>query len=294
MAKVLSNKLAISLLVVPGMLLFLFAVFVPIVMSCFYALTDFQGIGNLHFIGLENFKQILTNDTTFYRSLLNALLLALAFIFLQHPLSLTFAIILDKLSGKFEKIFRVIIFIPCVISVMVNAKMWVNIFDSQFGLLNKVLDLLGLGVLKTDWLGNPHTALPSILFVNCWMGFGWAVMIYYAGVKGISEEMYEAAKIDGASAFKLYTKILIPLLKPVISMAATLAVINALKTMEVPFLMTNGGPGDYTQFIANYLYTKAFSDSQYGYGNAVSVIFVAVCLLGTLISNKITNSGNYE
>jgi raffinose/stachyose/melibiose transport system permease protein len=120
-----------------------------------------------------------------------------------------------------------------------------------------------------------------------WQGFGWGMLIYYAGLKGIPEEMYEAAEIDGADGIKLYTRITLPLIQPVIRVNVTLAVISALKQMETIYLTTNGGPGNSSQFLANYLYIKAFTSYQYGYGNAISVLFVVVCLLVTFILNKL-------
>jgi raffinose/stachyose/melibiose transport system permease protein len=287
MHKVLSNKAAIFLLVFPGMLLFLFAIFVPIVLSMYYGMTDYSGIGAAKFIGLQNFTNIISRDETFWISLRNASLLALGLVFIQHPLCITFAIMLDRVGGMMEKFLRVIFFIPCVISIVVTSKMWVVIFDPEFGLLNKILGAIGLGFLKQQWLGNPKTALLSILFILIWQGFGWGLLIYYAGLKGIAEELYEAAKIDGARGLRLYSNITLPLLSPVIKVNVTLAIISALKQMEAIFLTTNGGPGQSTQFLANYLYIKAFNNYQYGYANAISVLFVIICLAATVLSNKL-------
>ena len=190
-------------------------------------------------------------------------------------------------KGKLEKVFRAIFFIPCVISVVVTSKMWVQIYDSQYGLLNKVLDFLHLGFLKQEWLANPKLVLGSLFVIIMWQGFGWGMLIYYAGIKGISDDVYEAAQIDGAGGFKLFTAITFPLLKPVIKINVTLAMISAFKQMEVIYLTTNGGPGNVSQFLANYLYIKAFNSYQYGYGNAISILFVIVCIFVTVILNKI-------
>lgn len=287
MHKVLNNKTAIFYLVAPGILVFIFAVFAPIFLSVYFGMTSYTGIGQAEFIGLKNFKEIIVSDDVFWRSLLNALLLGIGFIVLQHPFCILFAIIIDKLGGKKEKFFRAVFFIPCVISVVVTTKMWVNIMDPQFGLLNKVLDLAGLGVLKHEWLGDPTIALLSILLILIWQGFGWGMLFYYAGLKGIPEELYEAARIDGATGIKLYTRITLPLLAPVIRVNVTLAIIAALKQMETVYLATNGGPVNSTQFLANYLYTKAFGYQEYGYANAISVVFVIVCLAVTITFNKL-------
>ncbi|MBD0380882.1 carbohydrate ABC transporter permease [Paenibacillus sedimenti] len=291
MQKVLSNKLAIFLFVFPGILLFILTFLAPIILSGFYSLTDTLGPGTeINMVGLQNFKELFFDDSRFWKSLLNALLLGLGCILLQHPISIFFAIMLDRIGGKAEKVFRTIFFIPCVISVVVISRMWLTIFDPEFGMVNKILDMTGLGFLKHAWLGDTETALGSLLFILIWSGFGWALLFYYAGIKGIPEELYEAAHLDGASGIKLHWKITVPLLSPVIAVQITLAMITALKQMETVFLTTNGGPGDSTQFLAVYLYNKAFSASEYGYANAISILFILVCLIATYVSNKLIRS----
>lgn len=287
MHSLFKDKKTIFLLVFPGLIVFLYAVFFPIVLSGYFGMTEWSGLGKPVFIGLENFKNLIFNDITFRMSLRNSLFLGLALIFIQHPLCLGAAVMIDKIGGKLEKVFRAIFFIPCVISVVVTSKMWVGIYDSQYGLLNKILDMLHLGFLKQEWLANPKLVLGSLFVIIMWQGFGWGMLIYYAGIKGISEDVYEAAKIDGAGAFELFKSITFPLLKPVVKINLTLAMISAFKQMEVIYLTTNGGPGNASQFIANYLYIKAFNSYQYGYGNAISILFVIVCILVTVIINKI-------
>jgi raffinose/stachyose/melibiose transport system permease protein len=292
--KLLSSKKTIFLLVAPGLAVFTFAVFLPIILSIYYGTTDWSGLGKPNYIGMKNFTEILFKDTAFRDSLLNALILGAAFVFIQHPLSFLFAMMVDKIGGRAEKVFRAIFFVPCVISIVVTSKMWVSMYDPQYGLLNKLLDFLHLGALKQEWLSNPKTVLPSLIVILMWQGFGWALLIYYSGLKGISEEIYEAARIDGASTFKTITSITIPLMKPVIRVNVILAVISALKQMETVYLTTGGGPGSKSQFLANYLYVKAFSSGQYGYGNAISVLFVIVCLVMTVVLNKLFKSDSTE
>jgi raffinose/stachyose/melibiose transport system permease protein len=290
MHSMLRNKKTIFLLVFPGMVLFIFAVFVPIILSVYYGMTNWTGMGAPHYIGFSNFTTILFNDATFWRCLKNVLFLSIGLVCIQHPLCIVFAIMVDRVGGKYEKIIRAIFFIPCVISIVVTCQMWVGIYNYDFGLLNKVLDMLHLGFLKQDWLGNPHLVLGSLLVIIMWQGFGWGFLYYYAGIKGISEELYEAAKIDGCSGINAHIKITIPLLMPVIRICFTLAVISALKQMETIYLTTNGGPGNISQFLANYLYRTAFDSYQYGYGNAISAVFVVVCILVTVGFKRLVRS----
>ncbi|MDG0809550.1 carbohydrate ABC transporter permease [Cohnella rhizosphaerae] len=264
-------------------------------MSGYYSLTDTLAPGTkIHMVGLQNYADLILHDTRFWIALRNAVLLGIGFIVLQHPLSIFFAVLLDRIGGKAEKIFRTIFFIPCVISVVVISKMWLSLLDPTFGILNKLLAAVGLESLQHAWLGESSTALGTMLFILIWAGFGWGLLFYYAGVKGIPEDLYEAASLDGASGLKLHLRITVPLLKPVIAVQVTLAMITALKQMELVFLTTNGGPGDSTQFIAVYLYNKAFSASQYGYANAISILFIVVCLIATYLSNKFIRSDAAE
>lgn len=284
MQKAYSNKKVIFTLVFPGLLTFVFAILAPICLSVYYGFTDFSGLGAFNFIGLNNYKEMFQNKN-FWMSLRNSLLLAAGFICIQHPLAIITAAILDRMGKKAEGFFRCVYFLPNVISVAVIAYLWKFIYNPNFGLLNNIAKVLGFSG-KMNWLGT-GTAIWSVLIVLIWHGFGWGMLIYYTGIKNIDPVLYEAASIDGANNKQIFLKVTLPLMKPVIQVNVTLAVISALKQMETVYLLTAGGPGNETQFMANYLYKQAFSSFRYGYGNAISVIFVLICILATQILNKI-------
>lgn len=284
MKKLYSNKLVIATLVLPGILLFVFAILAPICLSIYYGFTDYSGMGSYNYVGIKNYITLF-QDKTFGRALLNSLLLAIGFICIQHPLAMITAAVLDKLGGKAEGFFRCVYFIPNVISVAVIAYLWKFIYNPDFGLLNNILQKFGY-TGKINWL-SADTAIWSVLLVLIWHGFGWGMLIYYTGIKNIDPVLYEAAEIDGADQKTMFLRITLPLMKPVIQVNVTMAVISALKQMETVYLLTNGGPGNATQFTANYLYQQAFSAYKYGYGNAISVIFIIICLLATVILNKV-------
>ncbi|MDE6951554.1 MAG: sugar ABC transporter permease, partial [Lachnospiraceae bacterium] len=151
--------------------------------------------------------------------------------------------------------------------------------------LNNIIKKFG-GEGTTNWLGT-GTAIWSVLIVLVWHGFGWGMLIYYTGIKNIDPVLYEAAAIDGADNKQTFLRITLPLMKPVIQINVTLAIISALKQMETVYLLTNGGPGNETQFLANFLYKQAFQSFRYGYGNAISVIFVLICICATGLLNMI-------
>lgn len=284
MKKLYSNKLVIFSLIIPGLLVFCFAILAPIILSVYYGFTDYSGMGTAEYIGMENYKQ-LVSDEAFHRSLLNSLLLAVGFICIQHPLAILVAAVLDKLQGKAEGFFRCVYFIPNVISVAVIAYLWKFIYNPDFGLLNNILRVFGVDG-KINWF-SADKAIWSVLIVLIWHGFGWGMLIYYTGIKNIDPVLYEAASIDGADWWTTFARITLPLMKPVIQINVTMAVISALKQMETVYLLTNGGPGNSTQFAANYLYQQAFKAFKYGYGNAIGVVFIIICLLVTVGLNKL-------
>ncbi len=284
MKKLYSNKLVILSLVLPGVLLFLFAILAPICLSVYYGFTNYTGMGDFDFIGFDNYKTLM-HDSAFFISLRNSLFLAIGFVCIQHPLALIVAAVLDKLGGRGESFFRCVYFIPNVISIAVIAYLWKFIYNPDFGLLNNIIKFFG-GKGDINWFSYDK-AIWAVLIVLIWHGFGWGMLIYYTGIKNIDPVLYEASSIDGANPIQTLLYVTLPLMKPVIQVNVTMAVISALKQMETVYLLTNGGPNNSTQFAANYLYQQAFKAYKYGYGNAIGVIFIIICLLATVILNKI-------
>lgn len=204
MKKLYSNKLVILSLVLPGLLLFVFAILAPICLSVYYGFTDYSGMGSYNYIGLENYHRLM-KDQVFWTSLKNSLLLAIGFICIQHPLALIVAAVLDKLGGRGEGFFRCVYFVPNVISVAVIAYLWKFIYNPDFGLLNNIIKLFG-GEGGINWLSQGR-AIWSVLIVLIWHGFGWGMLIYHTGIKNIDPTLYEAAAIDGANQKTTFLRI---------------------------------------------------------------------------------------
>ena len=281
------NQKVSAALVLPGLLVIVFSLVVPIGFSAYYSLTNWAGFGKFHSVGLENYRQILVADPVFWRALMNALILMIVTIFIQNPAAFAVAAVLAHLTEKFSRFFRTIFFVPAVLSLIVVAKLWVNIFNPTYGILNKVLVAIGLKAIAVSWLSNPHTALGAVIWIIIWQGFGWALLFYYTGLMTVPREIEEATRVDGAGWLQAYLRVIIPFMFPVISAVLVIDVISCLKQMEMIFLSTAGGPGMLTQFVSVYLYQKAFSASQYGYGNALSVLFVIVAVGITLVVQRL-------
>ncbi|MGO9410675.1 MAG: carbohydrate ABC transporter permease [Spirochaetia bacterium] len=281
------NEKVSAALVLPGLLVIIFSLVVPVGFAAYYSLTDWAGFGKFHSVGLENYRQILTADPVFWRSLMNAFILMVVTICIQNPVAFALAAVLSHITERASRFFRTVFFIPAVLSLVVVAKLWVSIFNPTYGILNKVLIAVGLKSLAFSWLSNPHTALGAVIWIIIWQGFGWALLFYYTGLMTVPREIEEATRVDGAGWLQAYLRVIIPFMFPVISAVLVIDVISSLKQMEMIFLSTAGGPGMLTQFVSVYLYQKAFSAGQYGYGNALSVLFVIVAVGVTLVVQRL-------
>lgn len=280
------SRATIAWLMLPGLAVMAFSFAVPLGFSVYFSLTDWAGFGDYRSVGLENYRSILTDDPVFWRSLRNVLLLMAVTIFIQNPIAFALAALLSRLSARLSRILRTVYFVPTVLSLVIVAKLWVDVFNPTFGVLDKLLRSVGLEALAVSWLSNPSTALGAVIWIIVWQGFGWALLFYYAGLMTVPRELEEAARVDGASWFQTYTRVIIPYLRPVIATVIVIDVISSMKQMDLIYLTTAGGPGQLTQFLGVYLYQKAFVAGEYGYGNALSVLFVVISVVLTLLVQR--------
>ncbi len=284
------NRAVIAGLMLPGIAVLMFALVVPLGFSVYYSFTDWAGFGDYQRVGFANYKEILTEDPVFWRALWNAILLMLVTIFVQNPVAFALAAVLSQLSQRASRALRTAYFIPAVLSLVIVAKLWVEIFNPNFGLLNKLLTAVGLSSLAVSWLSDPRTAIWAVIWIIVWQGFGWALLFFYGGLMTVPREIEEAARIDGAGWFALYTRVILPYIAPVIAPVIVIDVVSSMKQMELIYLSTAGGPGQLTQFLGVYLYQKAFVAGEYGYGNALSVLFVGIAIGLTLIVRRVVRA----
>lgn len=286
MAALSPSRAALAGLMVPGLAVLAFSLAVPLGFSVYYSLTDSAGFGDYQHVGLDNYRAILTDDPVFWRSLRNVVLLIAATIFVQNPVAFVLAAVLSRLSVRTSRVLRTAYFVPAVLSLVIVAKLWVDVFNPTFGILDRVLRGIGLDALALSWLSNPHTAVAAVVWIILWQGFGWALLFYYAALMTMPRELEDAARVDGATWLQTYRHVIIPYLAPVIATVIVIDVISSMKQMELIYLTTAGGPGQLTQFLGVYLYQKAFVAGEYGYGNALSVVFVAVSIGLTLVAQR--------
>lgn len=204
-------------------------------------------------------------------------------------LSLCLALLLNQaLRGR--EIYRTFLFMPVVMSFVVVGILWAWLYNDQFGLLNNLLRAVNLDVLAMDWLGNPRVALWSLIMVDIWKWYGFHMVIFLAGLQTIPLELYEAARVDGASRLRQLWSITLPLLGPVTTVNITLSLAGALNVFDIPFIMTEGGPANSTNVLALHVYLQAFKFNRLGYGAALSYTLFLLVSLVVLVQLRLMTS----
>lgn len=285
MNKMLGNKKMVALFAGPTLLYFTVIVCYPILQTFIKSFTSWNGISAATFTGLDNYKKLFT-DPLFYESFTNGLIFAAFLLIFQIGFATIFALVLMDDRIPFKRYFRTSFFIPVVLSVTVVCQLWSAVYNPEFGLINNIFKALGLDFYQT-WLSNMDTALYAIIVVHIWQIVGYQFTIIYAGAKSISEDVMEAAKIDGASRWMTNIKIVIPLLKNTYRMCFVMAITSGFNAFAHMNLLTKGGPGTATYTLTMMTYRSAYTLGQYGYGCTTAVILIVQCIIATIIINKI-------
>lgn len=284
MNKVLSNKKVIALYITPALFLVLALIYVPIIQTGYYGLMKWNGIGEMDFIGLKNYK-VLMKDALFWKSALHSFLLAL-FSALSLIGYLFISIILaSKIKGA--DLLRKIYLIPMLLASVAIAQLWMKIYHPSNGMLNTVLVAIGIED-PPAWLADANLALYAIIIPIIWQYAGFYILIYYAALKNIPESLVEAARIDGASPWQIALKIKLPLIMNVIKVTIVLAVVGSLKYFDLIYVMTGGGPNGASEVMASYMYQKAFKGFDFGYASAIGFFLLVICLVVTYIIRRFT------
>jgi raffinose/stachyose/melibiose transport system permease protein len=292
MENLLRDKKAIFLFVFPAFLIFFAIVLLPIFFSFQYSLLKWDGISKGVYIGLKNYKNLfINNNDGFLKSVENSLLLAVLSVCIQLPISLFFALVLAR-GIRGEKFFRTVYFIPVILATVIVGQLWMKVYNSDYGLLNFVLSQIGLKSLQNQWLANPKTVLGAAFVPILWQYIGYHMLLMYASAKSISPDIYEAARIDGASETTIAFKITIPLIKPILKVCVVFAAIGSFKAFDLIYVLTNGGPMHASEVPTTLMYTDIFSKYQYGYGSAMAIFIVVECFVCTILINKLFGKEN--
>jgi raffinose/stachyose/melibiose transport system permease protein len=278
------NKKFIVISLFPALIVYALFVLYPIARSFLYGLYSWNGLSKPRYTGFENFYLILT-DSIFWKSFKNNVFVVAASVFGQIPLGILAAVALSgKLKGR--SFFRTAFFIPMILSTVVVGLLWNTILNSQIGLLRGML--LALGFTNTpDLLGNPKTAIYTLCGVIIWQFIGLYMVIFLAALQNIPADISEAADIDGAGEVAKFFRIRLPLLWNTIAAAMVLCISGSMRSFDLIYVMTEGGPAHATEVMATYMYNKTFTVNQYGYGSAVSLIIAALSFTLIAISRSL-------
>ena len=243
---------------------------------------------NKTFQGFKNFE-ILIKDQNFLQSIQNSILIITLVTIITLAIAVFFASILSRENFKGRDFFRVIFYIPNILSIVVISAIFGAIYDPQAGLLNSMLGFIKLGNLKQMWMGNPSIVIYSLIFALIWQAIGYYMVMYMASIASIPDSFYEAASLDGASKIKQFFVITLPLIWNNIRTTLTFFVIS---TINLSFLMvqimTGGGPNGQTEVFLSYMYKQAYTSSAYGYGMAIGVAVFSFSFILSAVINKIT------
>ncbi|HKD89952.1 MAG TPA: sugar ABC transporter permease [Streptosporangiaceae bacterium] len=281
------------LFVLPSLALFATFVGYPLFHAVYLSLTSSPGFGPATFVGGRNF-QVLWGDPVFWQALRDTAIFTVAGTVLQTVVPLAVALLLRE-GWRGALVLRTIYFIPSIVSLTVSGLLWQLALAPNFGPVNQVLQSIGLGSLARPWLADSNTVVPMVILVSLWQSFGFMLLIFHAGLQNIDPQLYEAARIDGASKFREAWSIAIPLLRPVTELVVMINVISGLQIFDVIYTMTGGGPIHASESLSTYLYSLSFGNASgavpaFGYSAAIGLVLFVLTALVTFTLYRLRKS----
>lgn len=282
-------RIAPYLFLAPALVLIGIFFFLPVAAALLLSFTDFDiyaiaDLGDMRFIGLRNYSRLLQTPL-FWTALKNTFYFALVGGPLTIATSLGAALLVTAPLVRFKTVFRTIYFAPFVTTLVAVAIVWRYLYHARYGFLNYLLGFAGIGPI--DWLGDPHWAMPSIILMAVWKNFGYNMLIFIAGLQAIPEELYEAAKIDGASALRRFWHITLPSLGPTLLFVGIITMIGYFQLFVEPYVMTQGGPLRSTTSMVLLMYEEGFRWWRMGYAASVAFVLFIIILLATLLQFRL-------
>lgn len=283
------RTLTIALFLAPTLIFMGVFVVWPILNTLQLSLYKWNGVDPVRtFVGAANWTR-LVQDAVFWRALGNNLSVVALSIGIQLPVALLLAVMLERSRTVLSKVLKTVYFFPMLMSSVAVGILFKYIYDPSFGLVNETLTRIGLGRLTQSWLGEPQTALVSVVLVICWQFIPFYMILFYAALNAVPGELKDAARIDGANDGRYYRFIALPLVMGTVRTAALLSLIGSLKYFDLVWVMTEGGPNNASELMATYMYKKAFPSAEVGYGSTVAFamfVFVMLVSLATLTVSR--------
>lgn len=281
------------LFLAPAAVIYLIFAVIPFFDSFLLSFHDWNGFSDRVFVGLQNYKRAFS-DSTFLLAIRNSVYLGLSSSIISVVVGVLMAWFLLYVGRRWGALFRTVLFSPSMIPAVITALIFSFIYEPDIGVLNNLLRVMGLEGLERAWLTNQATALNAILFVSAWKQVGLTMVLCFAGMQGLNLSLIESARLDGAGDFGIFRKIILPLIMPFVQLSAIFALMSGLKVYDTVVALTNGGPAKSTTVMPLWILQNSFSFNKYGYGAAMSMLFVLIVLAGMMAVRLVVRGQSYE
>lgn len=256
----------------------------PIVAAAWLSLTEYNLLTDPRYVGLQNYQELFTEDPLFWKSLRVTAIYSVGSVVLQIVIGLALALLLNQ-QVKGMSVYRTVFYLPAVVSGVAVAYMWVWVFNPEAGIANQLLGYIGID--GPNWFFNLRWVLPTFILMSVW-NIGGSMVLYLAGLQGVPTALYEAAALDGASWWRKFIDITIPMISPVIFFNFIIGMISSFQVFTNAFVITEGGPANATLFYVLYLYRNAFESLKMGYASALAMVLFAIIMVLTIISFRLS------
>ncbi|WP_370379930.1 carbohydrate ABC transporter permease [Catenulispora sp. GAS73] len=271
-------------------LLFVLFVLLPVVMAAVLSFTDYDVISSMNWVGFKNYTDLI-HDPFFTKALENTVLYTLMYVPLGIVVALATALLLNR-RVRAAKYFRVLFYVPVISSTVATASIWYWMLNPQHGLINVILGKLGVN--GPAWLYDSNWAMPAIVLMSVWAGFGTNMVIYLAGLQNIPKELIESARTEGANSWQVFRHVTLPALTKTTMLVTTLLIIGAFQVFDQAYVLTKGGPGNSTVTLVYYIYDRGFGALKMGYASAISFVLFAIILAVSLVNARLVNKAGEQ
>ncbi len=292
--KIESNRIYPYIYLIPVLILLVSYILYPMVFSIYISLLDWNGMTPLKeatFTSFNNYIKLF-QDRLFWTALRNSTIYTAGTLIFENLFGLTLALTLFYSNIKGSKLWRAIIFFPAILSPVIVGLVWRLIYAKE-GLINQILESIGLDSLQRIWLGNPVTPIYAITIISIWQWSGYNMVLYYAGLQGLNNDLIDAARVDGANGARLVLKIILPLISRVVTIAMVLNLIGGFKVFDIVYATTRGGPANVSHVLTTYMFFNAFASigsSDFGYSSAIAVVLTIIILFFVVIRIRTTKT----
>lgn len=266
--------------ILPNFIGFGLLTLIPIVVLFYMSFTNWNVFGTANWVGLANFQRLM-GDGSFQIAVFNTLYYSVLHIPLTIVVALGLALLLNnKLRGV--AFFRTAAFFPYITSIVAIAVVWNLLFSPEYGPINEFLRFIGIQN-PPGWLTSPEWAMPAVVIVSTWRDMGYYMILFLAGLQTVPRELHEAARMDGANVWQRFVNVTLPCLRPTMFFVTVMLTINSFKIFDLILVMTDGGPGQSTLVMSQFIYRKGFEESQFGYASAAAVVLFFMCIIVTIL-----------